>query len=125
MNHDQLADVFSAIKNKETIGKGQAVVPATRLAENVLGIMKEHEYLADVKREPGNHIRVHLKGKINDCNVIKPRFSVAKDAFIKWEKQFLPATQKGILILSTTKGIMDHHSAKKAGLGGQLLGYVY
>ena len=52
-------------------------------------------------------------------------FSVKKGEFIKWEKRFLPANGIGILILSTTKGVMDHQKAKKERLGGTLLGFVY
>lgn len=126
MNHDIIADVFSAIKNMENIGRTTAEVPASTLTTNILSIMKNHEYIGEttpVKR--GRRLQVELKGRINDCNVIKPRFSVKNQEFIKWEKRFLPANNLGILILSTSRGLMDHHTAKKEGLGGQLLGFVY
>jgi small subunit ribosomal protein S8 len=47
------------------------------------------------------------------------------DEFEKWEKRFLPARGFGILLISTTKGIMTHEDAKKQHLGGKLLAYVY
>ncbi|MBI4021500.1 MAG: 30S ribosomal protein S8 [Candidatus Aenigmarchaeota archaeon] len=126
MNHDLLADVFSAIKNTEGMGRPTAVVPASTLAENVLKIMQKRQYIGEftsLKRQ--RKFEVHLLGRVNDCNVSKPRFSIKNDEYIKWEKRFLPANGIGILILSTPKGVMDHQEAKKLGIGGQILGYVY
>jgi small subunit ribosomal protein S8 len=42
-----------------------------------------------------------------------------------WETQYLPGKNFGILILSTSKGVMTHEQARKEGVGGELLGYVY
>ena len=125
MKHDTLADMFSIIKNMEEIGRVEAVVPKNSLTEKVLAIMKNHGYVGDMSPAKKHHMKVSLIGRINNCNVIKPRFSVKNDGFIKWEKRFLPADNIGILILSTTNGVMDHHQARDAGAGGQLLGYVY
>ncbi|MBL7160387.1 MAG: 30S ribosomal protein S8 [Candidatus Aenigmarchaeota archaeon] len=125
MRHDTLADVFSIIKNTEEIGRKQAIVPSSNLVKNVLQIMQEHKYIGKFSPTKENKISVELVGAINDCNVVKPRFSVDKSQFIKWEKRFLPAHSKGILILSTTHGVTDHQKANKQGVGGQLLGFVY
>ena len=125
MKHDSLADVFSIIKNMEEIGRKEVVVPASRLGERVLAIMQEHQYIGEVSPAKGHKLRVQLKGRVNNCNVIKPRFSVKGGEYIKWEKRFLPAQGLGILIISTTGGVMDHHRAQKEGKGGHLLGFVY
>jgi len=69
--------------------------------------------------------KIELKGKIIDCNVIKPRFSVRLDGFEKYEKRFLPAKSFGILIITTPKGVMDHNKAKELRVGGKLLAYVF
>jgi small subunit ribosomal protein S8 len=42
-----------------------------------------------------------------------------------WESQYLPAKNFGILIVSTSKGVISHAEARSEGIGGQLLGYVY
>jgi len=125
MKHDSLADMFSILKNMEEIGRKETLVPSTLLAENVLKIMHEHKYIGKYSPAKKNKFNVELIGKVNNCNVIKPRFSVQKNDFIKWEKRFLPAVGTGILILSTTVGVLDHHKAKEEGVGGQLLGFVY
>ena len=128
MRHDNLADVFSIIKNTEAIGRKECIIPASNLIKNVLKIMENHKYIGEYKyMEDGKEgkFKIKLTGKINDCNVIKPRFSVRGNEFIKWEKRYLPANNIGILILTTDKGIMDQHDAKKEQAGGKLLGYVY
>ncbi|MEM4675173.1 MAG: 30S ribosomal protein S8, partial [Nitrososphaerota archaeon] len=56
---------------------------------------------------------------------LKPHFSVRKNEFEKWEKQYLPGKDIGILIVTTPKGVMSHTEAKSLGTGGRLLGYVY
>ncbi len=128
MRHDVLADTFCIIKNTESIGNKECTVPSSRIIKEVLRIMHEHDYIGGFTHKEdgrGGKFIVKLKGKINNCNVIKPRFSLGKNEFIKWEKRFLPANNVGILILTTSRGIMDQHKAKKHNTGGKLLGYVY
>ena len=128
MQHDLLADALSAIKNAERVGKKEVEVKASKLIGNVLKIMKERGYIGNFKfiqDGKGGKFKIELKGKIIDCNVIKPRFSVKVDEFEKWEKRYLPAYNVGILILTTNKGVIDHSKAKELRVGGKLLCYVY
>jgi len=43
----------------------------------------------------------------------------------KFEARYLPAQDFGILIITTNRGVMTHSDAKKMGVGGKLLAYVY
>jgi len=124
VRHDLLADCFSIIKNAENVGRKECLVSSTKLIEDVLKVMKKNDYIEDFKKD-GQKIRVILNKKINNCNVIKPRFSFKKNEFEKWEKRYLPAKNFGILIVTTSKGLMDHNKAKKEEIGGKLLGFVY
>ena len=72
-----------------------------------------------------DELKVHLTGKINRCGAITPRFSVTMDEMEYWEKQYLPGKNFGLLILSTSRGVISHEQARKDGIGGELLGYVY
>lgn len=128
MLHDPLADALSTIKNAERVGKRECVVRSSKAIKALLQIMKDHGYVGVyeyVEDGHGGKFRVELSGKIVDCNVIKPRFSVKTDEFEKWEKRFLPAKEIGILILTTPKGIIDHKKAKELNTGGKLLAFVY
>jgi small subunit ribosomal protein S8 len=128
MKHDLLADMFSVIKNAESIGQKSCITPASKVIKNILLIMQSTGYIGDFEHTDdgkGGRFKIELLGKINDCGVIKPRFSVSKQDFIKWEKRYLPASSLGILLVSTTNGVMNHSDAKKHNTGGRLLGYVY
>lgn len=126
---DIIAHALSQIKNAEKKGMSQCVVkPVSNLLRNIFDLMHSKGYIGDfevVDDNKGGLIKVNLKGKINNCGAIKPRFSAKFSNFEKFEKRYLPAKGFGILIVSTTKGIMTQEKAKKEKLGGQLLAYVY
>lgn len=126
---DPLSDALSVIKNAESVGKSECVVrPASKLIGNILKIMKEHGYIAEfefIDDGKAGIFKVKLQGRINKCGAIRPRFSVNKNEFEKWEKRFLPARDLGLLMVSTSQGVMSHLEARERGIGGRLLAYVY
>jgi small subunit ribosomal protein S8 len=127
--HDTLTNTLAAIYNHERIGRTECVVkPASKVITGVLRVMQRSGYIGDfelIDNGLGGVYRIKLGGKISACRTIKPRQSVRAADFEKWERRFLPAQNLGMLILSTTKGIMAHEQARKTGLGGTLLAYVY
>jgi len=128
MLQDQLADALSAIKNSEHVGKNSCVIRASKVIKAVLQIMQDEGYIGAfelIDDGRGGKFKIDLKGKIIDCNAVKPRYSVKTDEFEKWEKRFLPAREFGLLILSTSKGVMSHKKAKELKIGGKLLAFVY
>ncbi len=129
MQHDPLSDAMSAIKNAEMKGKKKYIIkPASRLVGNVLNLMKEEGYIREfVYRDDhkGGYYEVELKGTINDCKAIKPRYPIKREEMEKWESRYLPARDFGILILTTNQGVISNKKAKELGIGGKLLGYVY
>ena len=124
-----LSNAMSIIKNAEMVGKDRCEIkPASKLIGNVLRVMKEKGYIRGfeyVEDHKGGMYVVELSGKINDCGAIRPRYSVKRTEYEKFEKRFLPARDFGILIVSTTKGVMSQRDAIEKGLGGVLLAYVY
>ena len=127
--NDPLASTLSSILNAEKVGKKICVVkPASNIIKTVLQILKDNSYIGDfevVKDNKGDLIKINLIGRINKTGVIKPKFSLEKDEFEKFEKRFLPAKDFGLIIISTSKGIMTHYAAKEKNLGGVLLSYCY
>jgi small subunit ribosomal protein S8 len=127
--NDPLADALSHMKNTERVGKMECTIkPASKLIGNVLSVMKEGGYLAEfefVEDGKAGFFKVKLGGKINDCNAIKPRFYIRTKDFEEWEKRVLPARDFGMLIVTTSKGVMSHAKAMESGVGGQLLAFVY
>lgn len=129
MLNDPIANVMSAILMYEKSGKRELVVhPVSKLMRKVLRIMQDHQYVGefeDISEGRGGFAKLNLLGNVNKCGVIKPRFAVKNEAFIKFEKRYLPASGVGILILSTPQGLMTHVQAREKGLGGRLIAYCY
>jgi small subunit ribosomal protein S8 len=128
MKHDLISDVFSSIKNGDEFGKKEVIVPSSSLIKSVLLILQSHNYIGDFEfmdDRKGGKFKVQLLGKVNQCNSIRPRYYVKKDDYERFEKRLLPATGFGLLIVSTTKGVMIHTAAKEKKMGGVLIGYIY
>lgn len=127
--NDTLAIAMSNILNAEKVGKSLCTIhPSSKVIKTVLGIMQDAGYIGsyEVQSEGrGGILKVNLIGGLNNCGVIKPRFSVTKAEYDKFEKRFLPAKDFGLIIISTSKGIMTLKEAREKGLGGKLLAFVY
>jgi small subunit ribosomal protein S8 len=127
MRHDVLVDAITVIKNAEIAGKSDCLVPASEVVKNVLKVMKSSGYIKSFNpvEETEKKFKIQLLGKINNCKAIRPRFSTGVDDFEKFEKRFLPSKDIGIIIISTSKGVMTHKQAKEQNTGGSLLAFVY
>ena len=129
MQFDPLSDAFTQIFNAEQAGHYEVTVnPASKMLGSMLSIMQSSGYVGEYQKIDdgrGGAYRVELIGAINRCGVIKPRHSVKRAEFDKWESRYLPARDFGLLILTTNQGIMDHFEAKKERVGGRLLAYVF
>ena len=79
--------------------------------------------LIDDKRN--NKIVVELLGRLNKAGVVSPRFDIKLSQFEKWTGNLLPSRQYGLIVLTTSFGIMDHEEARKKHTGGKILGFFY
>ena len=129
MMNDPLASLMSNLLNAERTGKLElSSMPTSKVLIRVLELIKQHGYIKDFEVTEGTRggvFRIKLSGKINKCGAIKPRFSVKKGDYEKFEKRHLPSSGFGLLILSTPLGIMTHAEAKEKNIGGKLLAYIY
>lgn len=127
--NDPLANVLSHIMVQDRKGRQYAVVkPSTRIIKKVLSLLNENRYLGtfrDIKDGQSAALEVSLIGAINKVGVIKPRYKVSVAEYKKFEKRYLPAFGFGILIVSTSNGLMTQEEAIKQNIGGRLLAYVY
>jgi small subunit ribosomal protein S8 len=124
-----VADAMSTLKNASDTGRAECIVqPAGRLIGELLRIMKESGYIREFTRKEdgrGGQYKVVMSGLINKCGCISPRYSLSLSEMEYWEQLYLPSKSIGILMLSTSKGVMSHIEARRNGIGGELLGYVY
>lgn len=129
MSRDTLNDALAIIKNYEVLGKEECTIrPSSKLLVEILKLFQRNNYIGDfevVETIPGGEVKVSIAHKINNCGVVKPRFYAKSDDIMKWEMRYLPSMNFGLLIISTSKGIMTHKEAKENNIGGTLLAYVY
>lgn len=129
MLNDQLANVLSAINHHEQLGRKTLVTHHnSKFIREILKLLNSKGYIgefSEIEDGKGKWLSIPLIGTINKINVIKPRFSVKSDSYEKFETLFLPAKAMGIIVVSTSQGIMTHSDAKAKGLGGRLICYCY
>ncbi|UCD14286.1 MAG: 30S ribosomal protein S8 [Thermoplasmatales archaeon] len=129
MLNDPLANALSTIKTAERKGRGRCIIqPSSKIIGGVLSLLRDMGYLGSyeyVDDGKAGIFQVELLGNINNCGVIKPRYPIKRNDLDRWESRYLPARDFGLLILTTTEGVISNYDARKKGIGGKLLAYVY
>ncbi|KAA1081942.1 40S ribosomal protein S22 [Puccinia graminis f. sp. tritici] len=120
-NHDFHPPVL-LLKDRRGIFVVQAHSNSSQDACVGSGYIDEFEYIDDHR---SGKIVVQLNGRINKCGVVSPRFNVPLDQIENWVDRLMPARSFGIIILTTSAGIMDHEEARRKHVAGKILGYVF
>merc|ERR1712048_972509 len=129
MRMSVLSDALKNIVNAEKAGKRQVMIrPVSKVVVKFLRVMQKHGYINAfeiIDDQRNGKIVVDLNGRLNKCGVISPRFDLKLKNFEKFCTNVLPSRQFGFLVLTTNKGIIDHNEARKAHIGGKVLGFFY
>ena len=125
MSQDVVSDALNQIMNAKRASKSSVKLKRySKLLLSVLAIGKLRGYIQDYRVE-GKVLEVQIGIKLNACNAIKPRYMVKADEIIKYVRRYLPARDMGILIISTSSGIVTHHTAIEKVIGGSIIAYFY
>ena len=129
--NDSLSDMLARIKNAHQANKVSTLCLKSKLNINVLSVLKDEGYIRDFKdfeeRKGVNSIQIDLK-YYNGTPVIKKIKRISKPGIRKYSKindLAKPFGGLGISILSTPKGVMSDHQAKKNNVGGEVLCEVF
>jgi small subunit ribosomal protein S8 len=125
---DPIADMFTRIRNGQMAQKVAVTMPSSKLRTSIAKVLKEEGYITDfaVSGDVKPTLEVTLKyfeGKqVIDTieRVSRPGLRIYK------KKDELPKVMGGlgVAIVSTSKGVMTDRAARKAGMGGEIIGYV-
>ncbi|MFC3094810.1 30S ribosomal protein S8 [Alteromonas sediminis] len=125
---DPIADMFTRIRNGQMAQKVSVAMPSSKLRIAIAGVLKDEGYISDfaVSGDVKPSLEVTLKyfegKKVIDTieRVSRPGLRIYK------KKDELPKVLGGlgIAIVSTSKGVMTDRAARKAGMGGEIIGYV-
>lgn len=124
-----IANALNAITvARQSAKKTVVVTPISKLLIGVLNILQKNDYINRyeiINDMRGGFIRVEIGSKLNVCREIRPHYFVKNKEIPEFEKRYLPAYNFGILIISTSKGLITHREALEKGVGGALIAYAY
>jgi small subunit ribosomal protein S8 len=128
---DPIADFLTRIRNANTVYHDKVEVPASKVKKAMAEILKEEGFIRDVEYiDDGKQgiIRMYLKYGPNREKVITGLKRISKPGLrVYVKKDEIPRILGGlgIAVVSTSKGIMTDKQARKEGLGGEVLCYVW
>ena len=128
---DPIADMLTRIRNANSVYHDKVEIPGSKIKEAIAAILKDEGYIKDyevVADNKQNVIKVSLKYGANREKVISGLKRISKPGLrVYSQKDQLPKALGGlgIAIISTPKGLMTDKEARKAGLGGEVLAYVW
>ncbi|MEO1022229.1 MAG: 30S ribosomal protein S8 [Bacteroidota bacterium] len=128
---DPIADFLTRIRNAQTAGHRKVDVPASKLKRAMAKILVDKGFISkyiDIEDGKQGMIRMFLKYDSYGLPVIRDLSRVSKPGLRVYEGgDSVPRSQNGlgIVILSTSKGVMTDKEARKLNVGGEILCTVY
>jgi len=128
---DPIADFLTRIRNAGMVYHDKVEVPASRIKKELAellkaeGYIKDVEYIADDKQ---GVIRMYLKYGPNRERVITGLKRISRPGLrVYAKKDEMPKVLGGlgIAVISTSRGIMSDKKARKEGLGGEVISYIW
>lgn len=128
---DPIADYLTRIRNAAKARHSKVDIPASKVKREITKILRDYHYIKNfINIDDGLQgiIRIYLKYDENDNCVISKFIRISKPGLRKYvSAKDIPSVLNnlGIAILSTPKGIITDKDAKKLGVGGEVLCYVW
>ncbi len=128
---DPIADLLTRIRNANIVYHDKVEIPASKPKRAMVEIFKQEGYIRDYEYiDDGKQgiLRLYLKYGPNKNRVITGLKRISKPGLkVYAKKDEVPRVLGGlgIAVISTSKGIMTDRQARKDGLGGEVLCYVW
>lgn len=127
---DPIADLLTRIRNASMVGKNEIRLPSSKLKYIVAKALKKATYLTDVKIEaskPRDTLVITINPIDENSNITELTRISKPGRRVYATSNDIPKIKngRGIVLVSTSKGVMTGSQAKKQHLGGELLLSVY
>lgn len=127
---DPIADLLTRIRNAAQVGKNEVRVPSSKLKKTIAEQLKKNHYLADVKTEAGKPrdtlvITINKPGENSPITEIARVSKPGRRIYVGVDGIPRVKSGRGIVLISTSKGVITGQEAAKQRLGGELLLKVY
>lgn len=131
MQTDPIADYLTRIRNAVRSGHDEVLIPSSGLKLEMSRILKEQGYIRDFAQVParvGEAIKVELKYTEDRRPVILGLERVSRPGRRRYvDHESVPRVHggTGTAIVSTSTGVMTGHDARRKGVGGEVVAYVW
>lgn len=134
MGKDTIADIITSIRNADMNRKGTVRIPSTNITENLVKILLREGFIENVRKHQENNkyflvltLR-HRRNRKGTCKTVLNLKRISRPGIrIYSSYQRIPRILggMGIVILSTSRGIMTDREARLEGIGGEILCYIW
>ena len=127
MMTDPLADMFTRIRNANTIGRRRVTMPASKIKVGVAEVLKNEGFIASyqvTEGKPSSTLELQLKFGPDGEKVIRSIERVSKPGRRVYSgSKEIPSVLRGlgVYVLSTPKGVVSNRDARKMNVGGEIL----
>ena len=125
---DPVADLLTRIRNGAKANKNAVDMPASNLKKEIVKILMNERYLKDMVELKDNKqgiLRVYLRYSAGDVPIIKGIQRVSRPGLRSYfDSQKVKQTihnSRGMMVISTSQGLMTNFEAAKKGIGGEVL----
>lgn len=127
---DQVADLITRIRNAILVGKTEVRVPTSKLKLAVAEGLKKAGFIADVEVEDAKprgilHVTINKEGEVAKINEISKVSKPGRRVYAAADEIPKVKSGRGMVLISTSKGIMSGEEARKNRLGGEILVKVF
>ena len=127
---DQVADLLTRIRNAISANKNEILVPTSKLKVSVVEVLAKNGYVAGyevIEGTPRGMLKVTINeaGKNAKINEITKVSKPGRRVYAAANELPVIKSGRGMVIVSTSKGLMTGREAKKEGLGGEILVKVW
>lgn len=129
--NDPIADMLTRVRNANSAGKQTVSMPSSKKLVEIARIMQEEGYIAGYEvesAEPRDILEITLKYGEKKDRTIRGLKRISKPGLrIYAGKDELPRVLGGLgtAIISTSKGVMADRDARKIGVGGEVIAYIW
>jgi len=128
---DPIADMLTRIRNANSAYKASTTMPSSKKLVEIARIMKQEGYIAEynvIEGDPQDSLEVTLKYGVKKERTITGIRRISKPGLrVYAKKDELPRVLGGlgIAVISTSSGVMTDRAARKAGVGGEVIAYIW
>ncbi len=126
-NQDPIADMLTRIRNANRVGRRLVLIPKSKICVGIAQVLKDEGYIQEfdvIDDEQQGQLRVKLKYSLSGDKVIHSLDRESKPGCRVYRKVGdLPTVLNGmgIIVISTSKGVMSDRKAREQNVGGELL----